>query len=272
MRRLRRGRGWRRRSRAKARRVRLRLRAGGVRRPARPRVFSSRRALRVQRRAGRVGGKPSGSWVPCSSLTSVTCPLARERCPWAATAQRREGVRREMYGYSAAASSGGGGFEVRRRGPGAGLEVRPEGGAAGVLSLHVCGLHHGRRGGGQTAASGPADDAAVSGVSSRPSVGARVAPGDRRARPGRRLANPRRDDDDRLRYPPTTATYEYPPTPPTPPSSQPPSQHPPLRLCATWTISGRPHVRAPSRPCLSVRPRRVAKTWQTSWGSRRTRT
>ena len=211
MRRLRRGRGWRRRSRAKARRVRLRLRAGGVRRAARPRVFGSRRALRVQRRdhgrgrrdsrAGAAGSLPSEPLhvgdVPAGPANAAHGRRRRER---------REGVRRVRdvrvhSGYRRA--PGPGGFEVRRRGPGPRLEVRPEGGAAGVLSLHVCGLHHGRRGGGQTAASGPADDAAVSGLSSRPIVGAGVAPGDCRARPGKRLANPRLDDDDddRLRIP-----------------------------------------------------------------------
>ena len=114
-------------------------------------------------------------------------------------------VKRELRAPFGATQSSGQTVRLRGRtprGPGAGLEVRPEGGAAGVFSLHVCGLHHGRRGGGQTAASGPADDAAVSGLSSRPIVGAGVAPGDCRARPGKRLANPRLDDDDdRIRIP-----------------------------------------------------------------------
>ena len=274
MRRLRRGRGWRRRSRAKARRVRLRLRAGGVRRPARPRVHRPRRALRVQgreRRGGRDSRAGAASSLPSEPLHVGDVPAGPENAALGRRRrERREGVRRvrDVRVHARRRGAGSGGFEVRRRGPGAGLEVRPEGGAAGVLSLHVCGLHHGRRGGGQTAASGPADDAAVSGLSSRPIVGAGVAPGDCRARPGKRLANPRLDDDDdRIRIPADDADAAV-----CIPTSVPTS---------TASVSvrrgrshGRPPVSAPfSRPVpCRARPRRVAKTWRTSWGSRTTRT
>ena len=280
VRRLRRGRGGRRRSRAKARRVRLRLRAGGVRRAA-GLVCSVPDGRSVQNEAtGAVGGTAGQELrVPCSEPLHVgdvpagpaNAALGRRR------RERREGVRR-VRDVRHTAGTGGSGprrFEVRRRGPGPRLEVRPEAALLAYSAFMFVDFTMAAAAAGKPL---PQDLPTTSQYPISPAtVGARVAPGDPRARHG---GDWQTHDATTTRTPPTITSRPPPPTSTRRrrrrrrlrPNLRPNLHR--LRLCATWTISwtsSRPRSLLSSRAC-PARPRRVAKTWQTSWGSRRTRT